>query len=95
MSLFYPQKNVPSLQHPPALDVSDPEGTSKADKGDTVVALCHFWRIMNDVTTVYYNREGQSERQPLTLQYAEFKFRELLTWTDNCVIFAVDEVPHT
>ena len=56
---------------------------SVSHTGDTFVALCHFWRIMYDVAAVYYSANGQSERQPLTLQFAEFKFRELLAWTDE------------
>ena len=56
---------------------------SQSYAGDTFVALCHFWRIMYDVATAYYNGDEAAEKQPLTLQFAEFKFRELLAWTDE------------
>jgi hypothetical protein len=102
MTLFYRQQNVTALLYPPALDIPDSEGTSKADAdhmelesemggplpsqsyaGDTFVALCHFWRIMYDVATVYYGGHETAAQPPLTLQFAEFKFRELLAWTDE------------
>lgn len=101
MTLFYRQQNVTALLYPPALDVPDSEGTSKADAdhmeleselgplpsqsyaGDTFAALCHFWRIMYDVATVYYGGHEGADQPPLTLQFAEYKFRELLAWTDE------------
>lgn len=64
--------------------------------GDTFVALCHFWRIMYDVATVYYCGHDKTPEQPLTLQFAEFKFRELLAWTDELPLTLArsEEVPH-
>lgn len=55
---------------------------SSIREADVFVALCRFWRIMYDVATAYYQQEEVNQGK-VSLQFAEFKFRELLAWTDD------------
>jgi hypothetical protein len=45
--------------------------------------ICRFWRIMHEVTTIYYGNQTASVEGTVSLQFAEFKYRELLAWADR------------
>ncbi|KAL2201605.1 hypothetical protein CC79DRAFT_1281978 [Sarocladium strictum] len=57
---------------------------SKALDSQVIFAsLCHFWTIVHEVAAVYYGNQTAAGGDPPSLQFAEFKFRELLTWADG------------
>ncbi|KAG5932410.1 hypothetical protein E4U53_001348 [Claviceps sorghi] len=51
--------------------------------GDTFPYLCWFWTIVREITWVYYNGGQTSLGSQESLAFAEFKFRELLAWTNS------------
>ncbi|CAM1507497.1 Fc.00g071380.m01.CDS01 [Cosmosporella sp. VM-42] len=51
--------------------------------GDTFPFLCKFWLILNEVDAVYYSGKTPQLRERVLLQFAEFKFRELLALGDS------------
>lgn len=55
------------------------------DMGSQVIfaSLCHFWRIMHEVVTVYHGSQTAAGGESPSLLFAEFKFRELLAWADR------------
>jgi hypothetical protein len=69
---------------------SNAAGTDLADQEphgqDVFPSLCHFWSIMHEVATVYHGNMTVSTRELPSLQFAEFKFRELLAWADGLPI---------
>lgn len=75
-----------------------PELTSIAEyMGDTFPRLCQFWTIMREVNVVY---QGEHGKQPwgegVSLSFAEFKFRELMVWSNNLPphLLSAAENPH-
>lgn len=65
--------------------------------GDTFPRLCQFWTIMREVHLVY---QGESGTQPwgkgASLSFAEFKFRELMAWSNSLPPHLLSELknPH-
>ncbi|KAG5922428.1 hypothetical protein E4U42_005456 [Claviceps africana] len=51
--------------------------------GDTFPYLCWFWTIVREMTWVYYDGGLTSLGSEGSLAFAEFKFRELLAWTNS------------
>ncbi|ORY64515.1 uncharacterized protein BCR38DRAFT_435341 [Pseudomassariella vexata] len=51
--------------------------------GKTFPALCEFWQILQGVTMRYYQGTNSPVPAHSDLEYAEFKFRELLAWAEN------------
>lgn len=54
--------------------------------GDTFPRLCQFWTIIREVNVVYQAQANESRKAwgtGVTLPFAEFKFRELLAWSNN------------
>jgi hypothetical protein len=45
-------------------------------------SLCQFWRIMHEVTSVYHENRARFVQGTMSLQFAEYKYRELLAWAD-------------
>lgn len=97
MSLFYRQQGVVYPQHPPAIPIpydtadyreeADQNSQGEPESWDqkqyaVFPPLCEFWKIMHEVTTVFYGNQTASVRQTVSLQFAEFKYRELLAWAD-------------
>ncbi|PNY25245.1 N-terminal fungal transcription regulatory domain-containing protein [Tolypocladium capitatum] len=69
--------NSPHMTHAPALP---------AYMGRTFPHLCQFWRIMFEVGLVYYadgKLPSSDSSSSATLRFAEYKFRELLAWSNN------------
>ncbi|KAG6032767.1 hypothetical protein E4U41_007141 [Claviceps citrina] len=99
MSLFYHQPGMicptspPLIAVPkgPLLDTSkkslvlDAEVVSwlPAYMGDTFPYLCWFWTIVREVTWEYYVGGETTSSSRGSLAFAEFKFRELLAWTNS------------
>ena len=54
--------------------------------GGTFPAVCRFWRIIHGLTSRYY-KSTVLPRGPrgdsVNLEFAEFKYRELLTWAET------------
>jgi hypothetical protein len=46
-------------------------------------SLCQFWRIMHEVTSVYHENRARFVQGTMSLQFAEYKYRELLAWADT------------
>nr|XP_036575264.1 Nitrogen assimilation transcription factor nit-4-like protein 1 [Colletotrichum truncatum]KAF6781808.1 Nitrogen assimilation transcription factor nit-4-like protein 1 [Colletotrichum truncatum] len=63
--------------------------------GRTFPTLCRFWRIIHEVTPVYY-KGRQSPLPDVSLDFAEFKYRELLALMDKLPSDQVlrDHCPH-
>lgn len=45
--------------------------------------LCRFWEIMHELAAVYYGDRTASLQGPISLEFAEFRYREILAWADN------------
>lgn len=96
MGVFYHQPGVEYPKCPPTLpipsDDNDPAGAALEPLSTRLSVrpyyilfpiLCSFWRILGEVATTYYSNKSGEIRDRVTLQFAEFKFRELLAWADN------------
>jgi hypothetical protein len=46
-------------------------------------SLCRFWQIHHEVISVYYENRSTAVPGSVSLQFAEFKYRELLAWADE------------
>ncbi|KAF6814780.1 zinc finger protein [Colletotrichum plurivorum] len=55
------------------------EDSLPAYMGKTFPALCRFWSIIHGVTLAYYKNQPTPLPDHVTLEFAEFKYRELLT----------------
>lgn len=64
--------------------------------GTTLPALCKFWRIVHGVSLVYFSGDSRAEWTSLRLEFAEFKYRELLAWIEGLPsqLTRDDENPH-
>lgn len=54
--------------------------------GETLPALCKFWRILHGVTLQYYNRTKNATDSPnrdVSFDFVELKYRELLAWLET------------
>lgn len=112
MSLFYHQPGLHCPRYPPRLPIPDchPEydtvgsnspcmthaPTLPAYMGRTFPYLCQFWRIMHEVSLVYYSDGRLPSDGGATLRFAEFKFRELLAWSNSLPLHLSrnDQSPH-
>ncbi|KAG5917887.1 hypothetical protein E4U61_002233 [Claviceps capensis] len=99
MSLFYHQPGMLYPSSPPLIAVPkgphiDTTETSlvlpaevvswvPAYMGDTFPYLCWFWTIVREMTWVYYVGGQTTLGSHGSLAFAEFKFRELLAWTNS------------
>ncbi|KAL7933902.1 N-terminal fungal transcription regulatory domain-containing protein [Trichoderma chlorosporum] len=111
MSLFYRQPGLLGPRYPPYLPIPGLEHYGGADRamspeslsltphsqymGGVFPYLCKFWSIMFEVSLAY--DDGQSPLNGLgTLQFAEYKFRELLAWSNALPshLLRVDHNPH-
>ncbi|TDZ29635.1 Nitrogen assimilation transcription factor nit-4 [Colletotrichum spinosum] len=75
-------------------DVS--EGSLPSFMGRTLPVLCKFWHMMHGVTLQYYKDRSSPILDHVSLDYAEFKFRELLAWMESLSPNLVlrDHCPH-
>ncbi|KAL7941836.1 N-terminal fungal transcription regulatory domain-containing protein [Trichoderma barbatum] len=111
MSLFYRQPGLQGPRCPPHLPIpgiNDDNGVDRAMSpespslefqlqymGGVFPYLCRFWSIMYEVSLAYDN--SQSPPNGLgTLHFAEYKFRELLAWSNTLPshLVRVDQNPH-
>ena len=51
--------------------------------GGVLPHLCLFWRIMHEVGLAYNQDRGWVLEESRAAYFAEFKFRELLAWSDS------------
>ncbi|ROT35470.1 hypothetical protein SODALDRAFT_353155 [Sodiomyces alkalinus F11] len=54
--------------------------------GETFPALCRFWRIMHALTVQYYRYQTRPPSCPSSrvgLEFAEYKYRELIAWAET------------
>lgn len=54
--------------------------------GETFPILCRFWQIMHPVALRYYNHirlPSETLRCHVNLEFAEYKFRELIAWMET------------
>ncbi|KAI8184095.1 hypothetical protein KHU50_001968 [Colletotrichum sp. SAR 10_65] len=51
--------------------------------GSTFSTLCQFWRILHGVTLSYYKDKPTSLPEHASIDFAEFKYRELLAWIEG------------
>lgn len=94
MGLFYRQRGLEYPQEPPVMpapiwsteleqDPDDNGHRAKCYAGDTFTALCQFWQIVHEFSTKFYGEGTGAMRDDVTLQFAEYKYQELLAWTDG------------
>ncbi|KAG6006167.1 hypothetical protein E4U21_007277 [Claviceps maximensis] len=99
MSLFYHQPGMLCPTSPPLiavpkgrlLDTSETSLVLHAEvvswlppyMGDTFPYLCWFWTIVREMTWVYYVGGETTLGSQGSLAFAEFKFRELLAWSNS------------
>ncbi|KPM38786.1 hypothetical protein AK830_g7762 [Neonectria ditissima] len=98
MALFYYQPELDYPIHPPYLSIPEeddvpnvglafgPESASPRTRyvGETFPSVCKLWRIMHEVTIAYgKDRSSHQLRYRVSVEFAEFKYRELLAWADN------------
>ncbi|KAK2609203.1 hypothetical protein QQS21_002285 [Conoideocrella luteorostrata] len=99
MSLFYHQPGILCPKFPPrvpipkrdTLDVSNGAFGHSTENvpslpvymGDTFTYLCRFWTIMREVSWVYHTQGQQPWGLSGASEFAEFKFRELLAWSNS------------
>lgn len=96
MAVFYHQPGVEYPKIPPVLpipDVKAPRGvsggmdhihSSQARQFRALFpTLCRFWSILHEVAVVYYSNNPKPSASHLTIQFAEYKYKELLAWADN------------
>ncbi|KAH7157455.1 N-terminal fungal transcription regulatory domain-containing protein [Dactylonectria estremocensis] len=97
MALFYYQSAIDHPLFPPHLSIPE-DDDDVLDKGlspgvesvsppryvgSTFPTICRFWRIMHGVAIAYRRERPAPLHNPVSLEFAEFKFRELLAWADN------------
>lgn len=97
-SLFYQQPGFDYPEQPPILPLPRP-ALKTGYMGETLPALCKFWRILHGVALSYHrgtNSKPETPSQHVTLAYAEVKFRELLSWAETIPEELVphDDSPH-
>lgn len=51
--------------------------------GQTFHHLCRFWSIVHEVSLEYHGSGQPPWASGATLRFAEFKFRELLAWSNS------------
>ncbi|KAK7227537.1 hypothetical protein V2G26_015540 [Clonostachys chloroleuca] len=91
MSLFYRQPGMhislscPHVPIPTASNVARLQGRSSPlhYMGYTFPHLCRFWNIVHEVSAVYNKGNQHPWASGSNLAFAEFKFRELLAWSQN------------
>lgn len=82
MSLFYHQPGI----HIPAFAprVQMPHTNPVAPyMGHTFPYLCRFWNILHEVGTLYHADGTQPWGASSSPSFAEFKYRELLAWSNR------------
>ncbi|PFH61554.1 hypothetical protein XA68_16977 [Ophiocordyceps unilateralis] len=95
MSLFYRQPGMHCSYHPPCVPIPGEESmdtapsspaSTQASQRDNMKSLfphlCRFWRIMHEVSLAYEEQKHPPGFKG-TLAFAEFKFRELLAWSNR------------
>lgn len=94
MSLFYRQPGLFCPKHSPRMPIPEcrpqqeqatkqSHPSSSHYMGNTFPYICHFWHIVHEVSVIYYS-DGQTPwGSDGTLAFAEFKFRELLAWSNR------------
>lgn len=99
MSLFYRQPGLKGLKHPPRIGIPEyntrdeplgspssgqPQSRVLADyMGETFPHICRLWYILHEVSLLYYGDGKLPWGSAGSLAFAEFKFRELLAWSNN------------
>ena len=76
-------EHKPSKNSSPTTSASEPKSPALRYMGDTFPHICRFWCIVHEVSLAYC----VDDKLPLDfssgLAFAEFKFRELLAWSNN------------
>jgi hypothetical protein len=94
MSLFYRQPGIFCPRHPPRMAIPEcrtpseyrpdmPRPPSINYMGSTFPHICRFWCIVHEVSLAYESDTMQPWGSKSSLAFAEFKFRELLAWSNN------------
>lgn len=84
MTLFYRQPGMDCAKHPPQIGIPvASKSESSKYMGATLPQICRFWAILHEVTLVYGETGPAAWGSSATLSFAEFKFRELLAWSNS------------
>jgi hypothetical protein len=83
--LFYRQPGMEYNMRLPVFPVPDEEGGAVKDffSHGAFPTLCQFWQIMHEVAIKYYRGGPTAIADRVPPYFAEFKYRELLAWTDR------------
>ena len=84
MSLFYRQPGLSHVKRPPQIAIPPCKWSPALEyMGTTFPSTCDFWAILHEVSLVYSGDDENSWGSTATIQFAEFKFRELLAWSNK------------
>ena len=99
MSLFYRQPGLDCLRHPPSIAIPEckasdeqtaspspdktPQLSAVSYMGETFPHICRFWYILHEVSLLYCGGGKLPWGASGSLPFAEFKFRELLAWSNS------------
>lgn len=95
MRAFYLQPGIKYPDQPPNYPIPEP-GNVQADASEemhpesqstmqyraNIAVLSKFWCIVSDVLRTYSKYSHARIRDHVSVQFAEFKFRELMAWAD-------------
>lgn len=97
MSLFYRQPGMDCPKHPPRVSIPEPSTTTASSKymGVTFPQICRFWVIVHEVTMIYDENGRADWGSGAALSFAEFKFRELLAWSNTLPSWVARDSHHT
>ncbi|KAG8415723.1 hypothetical protein J3459_011850 [Metarhizium acridum] len=98
MSLFHRQPGLKCPKQPPRVPApgtrrndttslrhlcASEDDAELAYMGGVFCHLCEFWTIMHEVALMYTKHSGSLLTEQRTLRFAEYKFRELLAWSNR------------
>lgn len=91
-SIAGPIEKINELQD----QTTDSKSRQSSSQEQIFKSLCRFCRILHEVTSVYYENQATFVPNSISLQFAEFKYRELLAWADELppVLLRSDDNPH-
>lgn len=83
-------------KHPPRVGIPAPSSMpSSKYMGAMFPQICRFWVILHEITMVYGENGRAAWGSGATLSFAEFKFRELLTWSNTLPSRLTRHVDHS
>jgi hypothetical protein len=84
---YPPRTEPPGKLAPHRFDRSDVNtlapGESPSYMGETFPAMCDFWLLTSEWTTLYYTAHSLPVISRVPVEFAHETFHKLLSWSDN------------